>query len=138
MKRSPMKRTKFKRKSQYEKYLDESQRKKLHRIARKLTIEIVRERDNGICVTCGKPGCEVGHFKHNCLDFDLRNNNLQCKSCNSFKSGNIDQYALYLEDKYGFGILQELQQAKIDEPKKYSIEEYEAIIDNLRYLRGEK
>ena len=67
------------------------------------------------CITCGKQ-CRVeemnaGHYKHGNTKptyFDERNVHPQCVSCNMYRSGNLDQYALYLEGRYGEGILQTL------------------------------
>ena len=67
------------------------------------------------CVTCGtvKPIEELhaGHYIHGNTKktyFDERNVHPQCVSCNMYKSGSLDKYALYLERVYGNGILQVL------------------------------
>ena len=69
------------------------------------------------CVTCGQwyPINEIhaGHYIHGNTKptyFDERNVHPQCVRCNHNLSGNLNQYALYLEGKYGQGILQELNQ----------------------------
>ena len=68
------------------------------------------------CVTCGerldwKYEAQAGHYIHGNTKptyFDERNVHPQCVSCNMYRSGCLDKYALYLESKYGIGILQEL------------------------------
>ena len=92
----------------------------------------IRARDNYRCYTCGKqmekgdPGCHAGHYvpqsKGNRLRFDERNVHAQCVSCNSFKRGNLSEYALRLERDYGSGILQEFDRIK-NELKHYTREE---------------
>lgn len=94
----------------------------------------VRSRDPK-CVTCGGPNEHAGHYKHNsersqqlggnALWFDLRNINSQCVSCNTYKAGNLTLYAIYLEEKHGVGILQELNRLWLI-PKKWTREEIEA------------
>ncbi len=96
--------------------------KRLKELAWKAISKYVRERDNGICVTCGKKddwqNMDCGHYRSNSernqsfggneLWYDLRNLNCQCFRCNRMLSGNQAEYALFLERKYGNGILQEL------------------------------
>lgn len=87
----------------------------------KLFSEYIRRRnadENGMapCVTCGvvkhwkelQSGHYVSKSKGLAVYFDPRNNNPQCVSCNVFRDGNLDQYALYMIKKYGEGILKEL------------------------------
>ncbi len=106
--------------------------KKLKRKCWSLMSEYVRLRDKGICITCGKkyPVMNAGHFKHGCLDFDERNINCQCQGCNTYKSGALDIYAIKLEAKYGFGIIQELEELKWKKPF-YTYEELEQIKTDL-------
>jgi hypothetical protein len=107
----------------------------------------VRARDNYKCVTCGGVGGEAGHYQHNsernqslggnALWFDARNVHAQCTHCNKFLSSNPEPYALYLEQKYGFGILQELNalyqtgkkwtRAELEEKRKSFTEAYEQL-----------
>lgn len=51
------------------------------------------------------------------LFFDERNVNTQCPGCNTFRHGNLSEYAIGLERKYGHGILQDLKTCK--RPKEY-------------------
>jgi hypothetical protein len=96
----------------------------------------VRARDKR-CVTCPNGLAEdAGHFIHNsersqslggnALWYDARGINGQCTGCNRFRSGNLVQYALYLEGKYGPGIIQELN-TLYRTHKKWTRDEIEAI-----------
>ena len=67
------------------------------------------------CCTCGQrlhfKETNCGHYIHGNTKptyFEERNTHVQCPRCNLYLSGALDQYALYLEAKYGEGILQEL------------------------------
>ena len=97
----------------------------------------IRERDNYVCVTCGKDlkeskhSCHAGHYvpqsKGNRLRFDERNVNAQCHVCNVYLRGNLSQYALFLTRKYGQGILEEFEAIK-NERRKYTADELQEII----------
>lgn len=67
------------------------------------------------CVTCGNrhhyKETQAGHYIHGNTKptyFDERNVHCQCVKCNHHMGGNAVPYALFLENKYGVGILQEL------------------------------
>lgn len=89
----------------------------------------VRERDNWVCITCGKqPRDEYdrryfdgGHYKpegiYKSVQFDLFNVNCQCRGCNRGMHGN---YGLYAE-------------ALI---KKYGIEEFNALVERSRKVKS--
>lgn len=71
------------------------------------------------CVTCGKieppERCDAGHYisrTYNILRWDERNVHPQCQSCNRFKEGHKDEYALFMVRTYGAGILEELNRQK--------------------------
>lgn len=83
--------------------------------------KFIRQREvdeNGMtsCFTCGVPRhfteLHAGHYLPKsislALRFDERNVNAQCAGCNTFKHGNLTQYALALKRKYGEAILEEL------------------------------
>ena len=90
--------------------------------------EYVRKRDldfreGANCISCGKyfyaADLQVGHYHSRGYDFtseigkDERNVNLQCVTCNgnlfNKKARTDKDYAVGLERKYGYGILEELQ-----------------------------
>lgn len=115
--------------------------KTLKRKAWQAISQYIRKRDPW-CVTClmegkQKPSEDCGHFIPNSerkqdlggneLWYDERNLNGQCVKCNNYKSGNLAPYALYLEKKYGAGILQELHKL-YQKPKKWTRNEIEEII----------
>src|SRR4051812_21962545 len=71
----------------------------------------------GRCISCGKqinafgPKCgQAGHYikrRHKAVLYDEQNVNLQCPHCNSKPpiglDGNMAEYAIGLEEKYGTG-----------------------------------
>jgi hypothetical protein len=107
-----MKRTTFKRKitKPLAKVSTKSPRCNLKRKAWDLFSKWIRERDGDRCITCGSRNqlC-AGHFWHGVLDFDEMNINCQCKQCNTFKSGNLAPYSVYLIRKYGPKAFEDLE-----------------------------
>lgn len=111
----------------------------------------VRARDPH-CVTClmdgrNTPSSEAGHYKHtsdkinqtlggNMVWWDQRNLNGQCGRCNRHNSGELDLYGLYLEQKYGHGICQELDQLFRKE-KKWTRDEALAVAAQYTTLLAE-
>ena len=92
----------------------------------------IRNRDNWTCFTCDKYDksqyMHAGHYVHkDCLDFDERNINSQCAGCNTYRHGNLNVYASRLEEKYGHGILQELEKLG-REYRAFTKKELEEII----------
>lgn len=92
----------------------------------------IRQRDSR-CASCGGVTTEAGHYLHNSdkknqqlggnkLWYSEINVNGQCGACNRWKSGNLAPYALFLEEKYGLGIIQELYK-DFRTPKKWTIPE---------------
>ncbi|MCK5611536.1 recombination protein NinG [Candidatus Pacearchaeota archaeon] len=71
------------------------------------------------CCTCGVVKSWIrmdnGHYKGRGIGggsgtyFDERNCNLQCKICNGFQGGAPAEYEDFLIEKYGDGIIQELE-----------------------------
>lgn len=65
----------------------------------------IRQRDKGICFTCGsKKGVQAGHFikrNHKRLRFNLTNVHAQCVKCNHFLHGNDQEYIQQLIKYYG-------------------------------------
>lgn len=98
----------------------------------------IRNRDKGICFTCGliKPIEEMqnGHFfsrVYLSTRFDEQNCHCQCVGCNVFKNGNYPKYSIRLVDKYGQGILKELER-RTRQPIKFSRADYEALIEEYK------
>ncbi len=76
----------------------------------------IRYRDDGQCFTCPNKNhpkkMQNGHFsprQHLATRYDERNCNCQCYACNMLYGGNPATYAVRLEEKYGKGIIQELE-----------------------------
>lgn len=103
--------------------------KRLHDKAWGIFSKYIRLRDKR-CITCtSMQDLQAGHYYHvDCLDFDEINVNAQCKRCNYFKSGNLTEYAIYLKDKYGSEILDELKR-KSAQVKRWRSEELQEIIE---------
>ena len=102
----------------------------------------IRKRDSdwrgyGQCITCRKvlkvPSGEAhaGHFRHGSTlrsYFYEKNVHLQCRSCNFFKDGARDLYALRLIEKYGDGIIQEIHAVNKD-TRTWNRKDLQEIID---------
>lgn len=95
------------------------------------------------CVSCLKPfhwtEVDAGHYYTNSernqqfggneLWYSTENVNPQCRTCNSrhiHKETAKTNYSLFLEEKYGFGILQELYIRK-QTPKRFTRDQLEAL-----------
>jgi len=92
------------------------------------------------CYTCGVRKfwgeLQAGHYirrSHNTLRYDPRNVKPQCVSCNLFKNGAPDEFALHLIKDYGATILEDLNNEKYL-MKRWTIEEFQDLID---YYEGE-
>lgn len=106
----------------------------------KLFSEYIRRRDadwkgDGVCCTCGEilhvPSVQAhaGHFIHGSTKrsyFAEKNVHLQCRSCNFYKNGARDMYALFLVKKYGNGIIEELHAINKDK-RDWTIRELRAV-----------
>jgi hypothetical protein len=69
------------------------------------------------------------------LRYDPRNTKASCRKCNRFMGGNLQAYSIYLEEKWGEGILQILEKERrvISKyfPYEAKIAEYEEKIKLL-------
>lgn len=65
------------------------------------------------------------------LRFDERNVHPQCTACNRFRHGNLTQYALALEKKYGANILEQLDSER-HKFAKFSRTDYEIMIQDIQ------
>lgn len=93
----------------------------------------IRNRDavelQGRCCTCNAPGSQCGHYIKrgwHKLRWNPKNAALQCPRCNHFLDGNQDEFAVFLVNKYGIDILNELHAQKF--PHKVTREELNQII----------
>ena len=113
----------------------------------RLFSQFIRQRDKGICKTCGKTGhwkeFDCGHYQRNSeRNQSLGGNELwwfeknfasQCFACNRMRSGNLSEFAIYLETTYGKGVLQEIH-TKYLTPKKWTRQEIEDKIKHYEKL----
>lgn len=100
----------------------------------------IRNRDEGVCFTCGHKGeikqMQNGHYitrGNLALRYDELNCNTQCIACNIFKKGNMPAYALRLRSLHGPDILEELDR-KSKLITKYSAYDYEQLIEKYKSL----
>lgn len=102
----------------------------------------IRQRDKGVCFTCGKQdewkNTDAGHFIEKSIGganlyFDEQNVHCQCTKCNRYLSGNLGQYAMRLQWKYGHGILERLE-AKKKSSRNYSYGEFNLLIKHYKAL----
>lgn len=102
----------------------------------------VRLRDcpdgHGRCISCGcsitPKTCDAGHFiprTHLATRWDERNVNIQCYNCNRMKDGNLAGYTIGLVEKYGDGIVGELNALK-HATCKLTKSDYEELIKKYR------
>ena len=98
----------------------------------------IRQRDTGnSCISCGRnTGAKMnaGHYRtvgaNPELRFDEDNCHLQCEHCNSYRSGNIEEYTPNLIDKIGQERFDRLTGPH--ELPKWKREDYERIRDEYR------
>ena len=95
----------------------------------------IRQRDNFICFTCGlrgnKRNIQNGHFvprQYNATRYDERNCNAQCFADNMFYNGQPTEYALRLQEKYGDGIVKELNDLR-KKIKQFTVQELQSMIE---------
>ena len=107
----------------------------------KVFTEYIRRRDGGVCISCGKKddwkNLDCGHYIPKTAGLSIyfleTNNHAQCTGCNRFRHGNLPAYALALRQKYGEGILEELD-AKRRQIKKYTVAEYQELTKHYSEL----
>lgn len=111
-----------------------SKRNKLFDKAWKLFSRYIRQRDKGVCFTCGKKDewkrMHAGHFihgKHTPLYFNEYNVHCQCPKCNTFLGGARDIYLRNIQKKYGIKKGDELLGQRY-KTHHYTIKELEEII----------
>lgn len=107
----------------------------LHKKAWNFMSSYIRLRDKGICITCSKKGAinemHAGHFVHvRSMDFLEENISCQCPFCNTYRHGELGEYALALDKKYGLGTAERLLSMK-HTIHKFTRNELEEIIQNL-------
>lgn len=99
----------------------------------------IRQRDNGICISCGKQEhwrkMDAGHYIPKTaglsIYFDERNVNCQCTYCNRWMHGNLSAYAVALRRKYGQNILEDLDELRRSSVN-YTYTDYRRLIDEYQ------
>lgn len=140
------------KKLKFQKY--QKPKKSLGKLKKKLWgifSEYIRLRDsdqdgNCVCVTCGLrtywKNLQAGHFisgRNNGVLFDERNVHGQCKVCNLWKHGNLEEYYPFMMKKYGNEIIESIKENKRNPPKltvgwyEQSITYYEDKVLKLKF-----
>lgn len=102
--------------------------------------------DNGYvkCFTCGSrhhwKSVDAGHYIPKSvgganLYFEEKNVHVQCTACNRFRHGNLHQYALRLQEKYGQQILVWLEAYRKDS-RQYNPAELTLLINHYKNLNA--
>ncbi len=93
---------------------------------------------NGKCVTCGRtlPYSELdcGHFvsrNWTALRWNPINCHVQCKRCNRFLGGQIEEYFIWMENTYGRAVVDDLIGHKHDT----FILERQWLLDKIKYYK---
>lgn len=102
----------------------------------------IRDRDKGICFTCGRKaegsGYHAGHFMtgSSCspsLYFHENNVHGQCYFCNIHRSGNWVEYLPRMEMKYGKEFVDNLQKLRRErQGEKWEVYQYQEIIKKYK------
>lgn len=99
--------------------------------------KFIRLRDGDKCISCGKKGGQIqaGHFvpksRGEIIRYDERNVSSQCLRCNYFLSGNLGNYRVALDKKFGKGTVDKLEQ-KANTSKPYSREKLRDLIKKYK------
>jgi hypothetical protein len=88
------------------------------------------------CVTCGVTKhykeMHAGHFVHcskgSLASYDKRNINPQCPKCNTYQGGNLIEYTLFIQEKYGSHVIDELKKLKQTIMKR---QDFDRVISEL-------
>jgi len=91
------------------------------------------------CVTCGvkkhyKDSMDAGHYvprNHLSTRWLETNVHVQCRGCNRFGGGRLDEYALFLTKTYGNEVLDYLNKKK-HTTCKMTKADYETLIEDLK------
>lgn len=111
---------------------------KLKRKVWKVFSVYIRQRDKGICYTCGRKfdpkEMDAGHYisrRINSTLFNEKNVHAQCTYCNRYLYGNMAKYAIHLQGQYGQGILKELDK-EAQKTKQFTREELEKLYNKYK------
>lgn len=108
----------------------------------KVFSQYIRQRDNGVCFTCGKrddwKNTDAGHYIAKSIGgsnlyFNEKNVHCQCTRCNRHLHGNLHYYAMKLQNKYGYQILEWLE-AQRKQSVPYNAAELTLLINHYKKL----
>lgn len=92
----------------------------------------------GRCISCGKlmtfDTCDCGHYiprGNMSTRYYERNCAAQCRECNRYKDGNLAGFTIGLVERYGDGIISELNALK-HATAKFSKSDYEELIKKYK------
>jgi len=118
-----------------------SSKRELPKLKKKLTKifnEFIRVRDKklqgGKCISCNNAGNQAGHYfsTSQCpqpsMIFNERNVSLQCAHCNCWLHGNLHDYRLALNKKWGYDVVAELDAQRSFKSNPWTRFEYEVMI----------
>jgi len=117
-------------------------RPQLTRLLRKHFNEFIRLRDRNLpCISCGIRGVteaghywSVGQFPKCSMRFNEKNVNGQCGHCNRFREGARQGYRTGLINKYGKGVIQELDVIRTLKQTPWRTFEFEMMIKRYKSL----
>ena len=111
-----------------------SERQKLIKKLDTIFSRFIRQRDKGVCITCGRSQewklTDCGHYiRRGVYQFrwNEKNCNCQCKKCNGWNEGEKDIYRRKLVEMYGKDII-EIMEADRHKPCKISIGDIRVLI----------
>jgi len=94
----------------------------------------------GECCSCGTSyhwkKLQAGHFaqgRYNSILFDEQGTHAQCSSCNIWRHGALDLYAVFMVRKYGNNILEEMKKRKWSKVE-FSPSDLEEIYEKYKRL----
>lgn len=102
--------------------------------------------DEKICASCGVSlsveESDLGHYRANsernmslggnALWYYPKNLHKQCRKCNRYASGNLVGYTVFLENKYGYGVVQEIDNLY----RTYKLWTVKELQDLLEYYKS--
>lgn len=101
----------------------------------------LRDAKNGYCncISCGRTyhwkEMHAGHFvpkaRGNAIYFNEKDCNAQCIHCNYYKHGNVSEYRVKIDEKWGKGTADEME--RLAKPnKKFTIEELKEMLAHYK------
>ena len=102
----------------------------------------IRERDKEqMCISCGRPGNQAGHYhnvkQYDSLRYDPDNCHLQCAHCNMWLHGNLIEYRKGLIERIGEDRVLDLEDKAAEYKRtghKWTRQELQEIKDHYKKL----